>query len=93
MEQLVRKLVPLYARTLLLPAGIFRPTLRGDKLRMAHYPYRTDLSDEFEIAPHTCTSFLTLFASNDVPVCRYARKPANGSMRPTTSGAFILNRG
>ena len=66
MEQLVRKLDPLYARTLLLPAGIFRPTRRGDKLRMAHYPYRTDLSDEFGIAPHTDTSFLTLLAPNEV---------------------------
>ena len=66
MEQLVRKLDPLYARMLLLSAGIFRPTRRGDKLRMAHYPYRTDLSDEFGIAPHTDTSFLTLLAPNEV---------------------------
>ena len=66
MEQLVRKLDPLYARMLLLSAGIFRPTLRGDKLRMAHYPYRTDLSDEFGIAPHTDTSFLTLLGPNEV---------------------------
>jgi isopenicillin N synthase-like dioxygenase len=35
---------------------------------MIHYPYQTDLADdEFEIAPHTDTSFLTLLAPNDVP--------------------------
>jgi isopenicillin N synthase-like dioxygenase len=95
MEQLVRKLVPLYVRTLRFPLEYFDQPFREPqcKLRMTHYPYQTDLSDEFEIAPHTGTSFLTLLASNDVPVCRYARKPANGSMRPTISGAFILNRG
>jgi isopenicillin N synthase-like dioxygenase len=35
---------------------------------MTHYPYQTDLADdEFGIAPHTDTSFLTLLAPNDVP--------------------------
>ncbi len=38
------------------------------KLRMTHYPYQEALADdEFGIAPHTDTSFLTLLAPNDVP--------------------------
>ena len=48
---------------------------------MTHYPYRTDLSDEFGIAPYTDTSFLTLLAPMTFPVCRYTRKPANGLVR------------
>jgi isopenicillin N synthase-like dioxygenase len=41
---------------------------RTYNLRMTHYPYQRDLADdEFEIAPHTDTSFLTLLAPNDVP--------------------------
>jgi isopenicillin N synthase-like dioxygenase len=47
---------------------------------MAHYPYRTDLSDEFGIAPDTDTSFLTLLAPDEVHSLSI-RKPANGSMR------------
>jgi isopenicillin N synthase-like dioxygenase len=35
---------------------------------MTHYPDQTDLAeDEFGIAPHTDTSFLTLLAPNEVP--------------------------
>ena len=48
---------------------------------MTHYPYRTDLSDEFGIAPHTDTSLGPCSPPMEFTVCRYARKPANGSMR------------
>ena len=48
---------------------------------MTHYPYRTDLSDEFGIAPYTDTSFLTLLAPMTFLVCRYTRKPATGLVR------------
>jgi isopenicillin N synthase-like dioxygenase len=70
MEQLVRKLVRLYACALRLPLAYFDQPFEEPqyKLRMTHYPYRTDLADdEFGIAPHTDTSFLTLLAPNDVP--------------------------
>ena len=55
MEQLVRKLVRLYARALRLPFEYFDQPFSEPqyKLRMTHYPYRTDLADdEFGIAPH-----------------------------------------
>jgi isopenicillin N synthase-like dioxygenase len=83
MEQLVRQLVRLYAWALRLPLEYFdQPFTEPQyKLRMTHYPYRTDLADdEFGIAPHTDTSFLTLLAPNGVRVCRSARKAAKGSM-------------
>ena len=84
MEQLVRKLVRLYACALRLPLAYFDQPFEEPqyKLRMTHYPYRTDLADdEFGIAPHTDTSFLTLLAPMTFRVCRSARKAANGSMR------------
>ena len=52
----------LYSPTLRFPRGYF-----DQPFWMTHCPYRTDLSDEFGIAPHTDTSFLTLLAPNDVP--------------------------
>jgi len=55
MERLVRKLVRLYACALRLPLEYFdRPFKEPQyKLRMTHYPYRTDLAhDDFGIAPH-----------------------------------------
>jgi GntR family transcriptional regulator, transcriptional repressor for pyruvate dehydrogenase complex len=53
MEQLVRKLVRLYAWALRLPLEYFDQPFREPqyKLRMTHYPYQTDLADdEFGIA-------------------------------------------
>src|SRR5690348_15564903 len=63
MEQLVRKLVRLYARALRLPLEYFDQPFSEPqyKLRMTHYPYQANLGEgEFGIAPHTDTSFLTL---------------------------------
>ena len=70
LERLVQKLVRLYAVALDLPAAYFDDPFRDFqyKLRMTHYPYQEALADdEFGIAPHTDTSFLTLLAPNDVP--------------------------
>jgi isopenicillin N synthase-like dioxygenase len=86
MEQLVRKLVRLYARALRLPVKYFDQPFGEPqyKLRMTHYPYQTDLADdEFGIAPHHRYQFphpcLPPMTSQ---VCRSARKAANGSMHP-----------
>jgi isopenicillin N synthase-like dioxygenase len=53
MEQLVSRLVRLYARALRLPLEYFDQPFREPqyKLRMTHYPDQTDLAeDEFGIA-------------------------------------------
>jgi isopenicillin N synthase-like dioxygenase len=70
MERLVQKMVRLYARALDLPAEYFDHPFREPqyKLRMTHYPNQAgSTDDEFGIAPHTDTSFLTLLAPNHVP--------------------------
>jgi isopenicillin N synthase-like dioxygenase len=48
------------------------------KLRATHYPSQPKaLDDEFGIAPHTNTGFLTLLAPNDVPgLATIKSKPA-----------------
>src|SRR5271170_8386381 len=70
MERLAQKLVRLYARALDLPTEFFDQPFKQPqyKLRMTHYPQQAKaLDDEFGIAPHTDTSFLTLLAPNEVP--------------------------
>src|SRR5215469_2883958 len=71
LERLVRELVRLYARALDLPATYFDAAFSEPqfKLRMTHYPQQPQAAadDEFGIAPHTDTSFLTLLAPNEVP--------------------------
>jgi isopenicillin N synthase-like dioxygenase len=96
MEQLVRKLVRLYARALRLPFEYFDQPFREPqyKLRMTHYPYQADLGEgEFGIAPHTDTSFLTLLAPNDVPGLSIRTQSGNWIDAPAIPGAFVVNGG
>src|SRR5215469_8852917 len=96
MERLVQLLVPLYARALGLPADYFdRPFAEPQyKLRMTHYPPQTDTpADEFGIAPHTDTSFLTLLAPNDVPGLAFRTQAGDWIDVPTVRDAFIVNGG
>jgi len=96
MEQLVRKLVRLYARALRLPLEYFDEPFREPqyKLRMTHYPYQADpADDEFGIAPHTDTSFLTLLAPNYVPGLSIRAQNGKWIDAPAIPRAFIVNGG
>ena len=101
LELLVRRLVPLYARALDLPAGYFDGRFAEPqyKLRMTHYPQvvapppANPDDDEFGIAPHTDTSFLTLLAPNEVPGLSI-RTPSGGWIEaPPIPDAFVVNGG
>src|SRR5262249_7279339 len=61
------------------------------KLRATHYPKALD--DEFGIAPHTDTSFLTLLAPNDVPGLAFCTQTGDWIEVPTVPDAFIVNGG
>jgi len=70
LEALVKKLVPLYAIALDLPADHFDEAFAEPQytLRLTHYPFIEVLAEnEFGIAPHSDTSFLTLLAQNKIP--------------------------
>ncbi len=96
MERLARRLVRLYARALRLPLEYFDQPFREPqyKLRMTHYPYQGGLADdEFGIAPHTDTSFLTLLAPNDVPGLSIRTQSGQWLDAPAIPGAFVVNGG
>ena len=96
MERLVQKLMPLYARALGLPAAYFDQAFRDCqyKLRMTHYPNQpAALDDEFGIAPHTDTSFLTLLAPNTVPGLSIRRQDGSWLDAPAIPGAYVVNGG
>src|SRR5262249_61774588 len=70
LERLAQRLVRVYARALDLPAIYFDAPFTDlqYKLRATHYPpQRRGSDDEFGIAPHTHTRFLTLLAPNEAP--------------------------
>ena len=96
MERLVQRLVPLYACALGLPAEYFDQPFNEPqyKLRMTHYPHQEGPpDDEFGIAPHTDTSFLTLLAPNDVPGLSIRTQSGNWISAPAIPDAFVVNGG
>jgi isopenicillin N synthase-like dioxygenase len=96
MEWLVQRLMPLYALALGLPAAYFDGPFREAqyKLRMTHYPSQDlPVDDEFGIAPHTDTSFLTLLAPNDVPGLSIRTQSGKWIDAPAIPGAYVVNGG
>ena len=96
MERLAQQLVRLYARALGLPAQYFDTAFEEPqyKLRMTHYPFQPDPpDDEFGIAPHTDTSFLTLLAPNAVPGLAIRTQSGAWIDAPAIPGAFVVNGG
>ncbi len=96
MERLVRRLMPLYARALDLPAAYFDTPFSDCqyKLRMTHYPPQEETADdEFGIAPHTDTSFLTLLAPNEVPGLSIRTQGGGWIEAPAIPDAYIVNGG
>lgn len=97
MERLVQKLVRLYAAALALPPSWFDTAFEDFqyKLRMTHYPPQPESTpeDEFGIAPHTDTSFLTVLAPNEVPGLSIRKRDGEWIDAPAIPGAFVVNGG
>jgi isopenicillin N synthase-like dioxygenase len=96
MERLVQKMVRLYARALDLPATYFDEPFKDCQysLRMTHYPHQDGpVEDEFGLAPHTDTSFLTLLAPNDVPGLSIRTQSGKWIDAPAIPDAYVVNGG
>jgi isopenicillin N synthase-like dioxygenase len=96
MERLVQKIVRLYARALDLPTTFFDAAFEDPQysLRMTHYPHQDGLViDEFGLAPHTDTSFLTLLAPNDVPGLSIRTQSGKWIEAPAVPDAYVVNGG
>jgi isopenicillin N synthase-like dioxygenase len=96
LEQLGRKLVPLYAVALDLPADYFDAAFREPTfaLRLSHYPAQEVIKDnEFGLAPHTDTSFMTLLPENKVPGLSIRLPNGKWVDAPVLEGSFLVNGG
>jgi isopenicillin N synthase-like dioxygenase len=96
LEGLAKKLVPLYAVALGLPANYFGRAFAEPQytLRMTHYPFVGVLGEnEFGIAPHSDTSFLTLLAQNKVPGLSLRTRDGRWIDAPALDGQFLVNGG
>ena len=96
MENLGLRLLPLYALALDLPADYFGPAFKAPMftLRMSHYPRQDVVHDnEFGLAPHTDTSFMTMLAQNDVPGLSIRLPNGNWLDAPEMPGSILVNGG
>jgi isopenicillin N synthase-like dioxygenase len=96
-EGLGLSLLPLYARALDLPADYFAPFFTDPMftLRMSHYPTQppTAPANEFGIAPHVDTSFMTILAQNRIPGLSLRLPDGTWLDAPAPEGALLINGG
>jgi isopenicillin N synthase-like dioxygenase len=96
LETLAQRMLPLYARALDLPADYFDAKCERpySSLRLSHYP-PVEAYDEnqFGIAPHTDSTFITLLAQNKVPGLQIRRQDGVWIDAPVIDGTFIVNTG
>ena len=95
LEKLALRLVPLYALALNLPETHFEEAFSTPmfKLRMTHYPPQAPADNQFGLAPHTDTSFMTLLAPNTVPGLSVRLPSGRWIDAPPIEGAFLVNGG
>jgi isopenicillin N synthase-like dioxygenase len=96
MERLASSLLPLYAVALDMPAGFFERAFTDPMftLRMSHYPRQDVVQDnEFGLAPHSDTSFMTLLAHNQVPGLSIRLPNGKWLEAPPVPGSFLVNGG
>lgn len=96
MEALGKRLLPIYARALDMPADFFdeafdKPLYR---LRMTHYPaVESDPDNAFGIAPHVDTSFCTILAQDNPGLTVFSERRQVWVKAPAIPNAFIVNTG
>ena len=96
MEQLGQKLVRIYAVALDLPADYFDAMFAKPNMiqRFTHYPPRPSYEDnEFSIAPHTDSGFMTLLAPSVVPGLSIRLPDGTWFDAPSDPEAFVVNGG
>lgn len=96
MERLGRALLPLYATAVDLAPDWFDEAFAEPMytLRLSHYPRQDQPAEnEFGLAPHSDTSFMTLLAQNEIP--GLAIRLPNGKWldAPAIPGSFLVNGG
>lgn len=96
-EGLGLRLLPMYARALGLAPDFFTPFFAEPMytLRMSHYPQQppTAPENEFGIAPHIDTSFMTILAQNRIPGLSLRLSSGEWVDAPAPEGALLINGG
>jgi isopenicillin N synthase-like dioxygenase len=96
MESLCKRLLPVYAVALELPPDYFATAFAEPQysLRMSHYPpAESGEADQYGVAPHTDSSFLTMLAQSELPGLAIRTPAGEWIDAPIIPGAFLVNSG
>lgn len=96
MERLCKRMLPLYAAALDLDPDYFREAFAEPQytLRMSHYPpAEQGGADQYGLAPHTDSSFLTMLPQSELPGLSIRMPSGQWVEAPAAPGAFLVNSG
>ncbi len=96
LESLCKRMLPVYALALDLPEDFFDEPFDEPQytLRLSHYPPAdTGEGDQYGLAPHTDSSFLTMLAQADLPGLSIKMPGGNWVDVPVIKGALVVNSG
>lgn len=96
LEAVALAILPIYAAALDLPADHFAAGFDDPQLtlRLSHYPAVSRFAEnEFSLAPHSDTSFMTLLAQNEIPGLSLLTRTGRWIDAPAIAGAFLVNSG
>ena len=94
-QGLAHRLLALYARALDLPTSWFDTFFDEPSatLRLSHYPLVDHDDDQWGLAPHTDSSFMTLLPANDVPGLWIRPEGYDWIEPPALPGSYLINSG
>jgi len=95
-EGLAMKLLPIYARALGMAEDFFAPGFKSPlyRLRMTKYaPIKQTADDEFGIAPHVDSTFITILAQDSEGLVIYSEQRQCWIKAPLIENTFIVNTG
>lgn len=96
MEALALKLLPIYSRALNVRSDFFEAGFQSPmyRLRMTKYPsIKNYEEDEFGIAPHVDSTFITILAQDQAGLVIFNEKRKCWIYAPVVEDAFIVNTG
>ena len=96
MEHLCERMLPLYAAALDLDPDYFRDAFAEPQytLRMSHYPPADQGDgDQYGLAPHTDSSFLTMLPQSELPGLSICMPSGEWTDALVVPGTFLVNSG
>lgn len=96
-EAFFRRMLPVFATALELPADYFDAAFGRytalSVLRVAHFPPDPLAPDQFNVGPHTDSSFATLLATTSVPGLELRRPSGEWFLAPPIPSSILFNSG